>query len=137
MKNYYIVIILLFTLALSACRGDQQNKLIGVWEQIPFTEPDSIHTYWQFFAGDALFIYTIDEAMKDTTKFLKFAYNVDGSTFTVLTGQDDPPYSSAAPDARGEYWVDELSNSNLKMTKRKHPDGTTDAVYMRIELVKR
>lgn len=137
MKKFsYFISILLFIVLLSGCRKDQQNKLVGYWEQIPFYNPDStpIKTYWQFYAGDAVTIFHING---DETDSLQYTFNISGSVLDIFSGIDDPTYSPNARDPRGQYWVDYLKGDQLKATKRKHPDGTTDAVYMRIELVKR
>lgn len=135
-KSYLIIPFLFFVILISSCRGDQQNKLIGNWEQILFTDPETTTTkiYWQFYAGDALTIYRDNGVDVDS---LQYTYNVEGSIFDVFDGVDNPSYAPAARDARGQYWVDALSDGEFKATKRKHPDGTTDAVYMRVELVKR
>ena len=128
-------IILLFVALIGGCRGDQQNKLIGNWEQIPFTKPDTVKIFWQFYAGDALIKYTVVNDKKLDS--IHYSYNIDGSTFDIFKGTDNPEYLPSAGDPRGQYWVDKLSDSNFKITKRKHPDGSTDAVYLRIEMVKR
>jgi hypothetical protein len=135
-KNYLIIPFLFFVILMSSCRGDQHSKLIGNWEQIPFTDPDSTttSTYWQFYAGDALIIFKDNGTEVDS---LQYTYNIDGSVFDVFSGADDPGYGYDTRDPRGQYWVDALSNEQFKATKRKHPDGTTDAVYVRIEMVKR
>jgi len=39
---------------LFSCRGSQQDKLIGDWERIPFTQPTEVKNYWRFYSGDAL-----------------------------------------------------------------------------------
>lgn len=138
MKLYQkIFFSVLFVAVVAACRGDQQSKLIGTWEQISFYDPEvnTTKTMWEFYAGDAVHIYKVnDDATVDS---LKYTYNISGSTFEVFSGADDPEYLHAARDPRGSYWVDELKKSTFKITKRKHADGTTDAVYMRLEFVKR
>ncbi|HAM98911.1 MAG TPA: hypothetical protein DCQ26_09915 [Marinilabiliales bacterium] len=137
MKRNLIIASAIITLAVVAgCRGSQQNKLIGIWEKIPFSEPTSQSTYWQFFAGEALWVFDLDTTISatDTLNLIKYTYSIDGNIFEIF-GEGD--YGTAAGDPRGEYWVDELNNDYFKVTKRKHPDGTTDAAYLRIELAKR
>ena len=125
MKRNLIIASAIITLAVVAgCRGSQQNKLIGIWEKIPFSEPTSQSTYWQFFAGEALWVFDLDTTISATD-----------TLNLIIFGEGD--YGTAAGDPRGEYWVDELNNDYFKVTKRKHPDGTTDAAYLRIELAKR
>jgi len=134
-NNLAIILVLSLLMALVSCRGDQQNRLIGAWEQIPETEPDSTFSIiWQFYAGDAVVIYTNSGEKKDS---LQYTYDISGSTFYLRSGVDDPEYIADIRDPRGQYWVDELSNEQFKITKRSHPDGTTDAVYLRLELIKR
>lgn len=119
-----------------SCRGDQQNKLIGRWEQISFYDPETVteDKIWEFTAGEVLNIYSVvDEVIVDS---IQYNYDITGSEFQVVS-IDETGYAPAARDPRGTYWVDELTKSNFKITKRKHPDGTTEAVYMRLELVKR
>ena len=140
MKNYYTLFSLLFLVVLlSNCRGDDQNKLIGNWEQIPFTDPnDPVATptkiFWKFYAGDAVTIYRVTGEVTDS---LQYTYNISGQDFDIFSGIDDGQYLPAARDPRGQYWVDLLKDNQLKATKRKHPDGTTSAAFMRVELVKR
>jgi hypothetical protein len=137
MKNYYTLFSLLFLVVLlGSCRGDEQNKLIGNWEQIPFTNPDSTPTkiFWRFYAGDAVTIFRVSGEVTDS---LQYTYNISGQVFDVFPGIDDVQYLTAARDPRGQYWVDMLKDSQFKATKRKHPDGTTGAAFMRVELVKR
>ena len=53
---------LVVALSFATCKIDRQDKLVGVWRQVPFTDPDSITTvtYWTFYAGDVLEVYTIE-----------------------------------------------------------------------------
>ncbi len=136
MKNILgTIIVLLFVVLFGSCRGDQQNKLIGSWEQIPFAEPDTNKIVWHFYAGDAVVIYNV--IREEKTDSIHYSYNIDGTIFDVFEGANNPKYLPSAGDPRGQYWVDELSDSNFKITKRKHPDGSTDGVYLRFEMVKR
>lgn len=130
------IALVLFTLIWS-CRGDRQRKLIGNWEQISFYDPETITSkkIWKFTPGVDLIVYTqVGEEYIDSTHY---TYQVAGSVFDVFDGEASPVYLPAARDPRGQYWIDQLTSSNCKLTKRKHPDGTSDAVYMRVELVKR
>ena len=137
-NNIHLIIILFLVILLNGCRGDQRTKLIGNWEQIPFTDPETntSKTYWQFYAGDAVIIksYVDGIATKDS---LQYTYSIEGSVFDVYSGVDDPTYLPANRDPRGQYWIDQLTDDQFKITKRKHPDGSTSAVYVRVELVKR
>ena len=134
MKKFFGILILIATVAviISGCRGSQQNKLIGTWKQIPFTKPTGSETLWEFYAGDALVVSNYDTAgvFMDS---ISYTYSIDRSTFDVF---GDGTYLPGAGDPRGEFWVDELTDTNFKITKRKHPDGSTDGAYLRLEFVK-
>lgn len=136
-NNINLLLLLFFVILFSGCRGDQQTKLIGNWEQIPPSDPDAIATkvYWQFYAGDAVTIFSY--VGEEVTDSLRYTYSIEGSVFDVYSGIDDPGYSPAVRDVRGQYWIDQLTNDQFKITKKQHPDGTTDAVYLRLEFVKR
>jgi hypothetical protein len=127
---------------LFSCRGSQQDKLIGDWERIPFTQPTEVKDYWRFYSGDALEVFTLDNGVLDGDT-LKYTYSVDGKTFSIF---GDGAYYTAIKDIRGKYRVDELNDSYLKLTKTDHPVDTSgnswgDTVgsnpFIRIELVKR
>jgi hypothetical protein len=137
--NATAILVLAF---LFSCRGSQQNKLIGNWERVYFTEPTDVKIYWQFYAGDALDVYSNNPptAAGDT---VKYTYSIDGNSFSIFK---DGEYDAAAADIRGTYWVDQLNDSYFKVTKIEHPIdpsgnnwGDTVPVnpYLRIELVKR
>lgn len=133
MKNAVIILILAFTLLFIGCRNNEDQKLIGVWKEIPFVDPnDAPNTkLWSFYAGDALEIEITSTTGEVDT--LVYSYGIDGNTMNIF---GDAPYAPAAGDVRGEYWVDVLDKEFLKMTKRKHPDGSTDGAFLRKELVK-
>lgn len=133
---YFILVVLI-----GACHGSQQEKLIGTWEQIPWNDPKntSQQVLWKFYAGDLLTVYKVEDEVIIDSMF--YTYEVSGSDFGIYSYTEeegyDYTYLPGARDIRGSYWIDHLSDSNFKTTKIKHPDGTTDAVYLRIELVKR
>jgi hypothetical protein len=140
-QRIYKVLILILVVVFTSCRGSQQTKLISIWEQMTFREPTDIKTYWQFYAGDLLEIYQLDESKTpaDTLSIKTYQYDIDGISFNIFPpdGEDNSNYGKATGDVRGEYWVDELSSDYFKATRIKHPDGSTEAAYLRIELVKR
>lgn len=141
-RRIYKVLILTLVVFFTSCRGSQQSKLISVWEQITFREPtENSKTYWQFYDGDLLEIYQLDESQTpvDTLNIKTYQYDIDGISFHIFPpgGEDDSNYGAATGDVRGEYWVDELSSDYFKATRIKHPDGSTEAAYLRLELVKR
>ncbi len=133
MKNIVIILILAITIPFIGCRNKEDQKLVGVWKEIPFVKPEDAPEIklWNFYAGDALEIEsTSQEGEVDT---VQYTYDIDGSTLKIF---GDDPYGPATGDVRGEYWVDVLDKEYLKMTKRKHPDGSTDGAFLRKELVK-
>jgi hypothetical protein len=140
-RKLFQLSILILVVVLAGCRGSQQTKLIGVWENIPFIQPGDTVDYWKFYSGDLLEVFSLDESIEpaDTLSKIAYQYEVSGSVFSIFVaeGGENEDYVPGAGDPRGEYWVDELSNDNFKITKRKHPDGSTQSVYLRIELVKR
>ena len=162
MRIKTILPFLAIALCFATCKIDRQDKLVGVWRQVPFTDPDSItaYTYWTFYAGDVLEVFTIvkphetlsafnkrgtykrkvDVAEGDTVKYAIYVYSTIGKEVTIsyegVVGDDG--YISGSSDIRGTYWFDELKkNKRLKMIRRKTPDGTKGGAYSRIELVKK
>jgi len=131
-KIFGIVVLGIALIVVSGCRGSQQNKLIGAWKQVPYTKPDGSEIIWEFYAGDAVVVSNFDTAGVFIDS-VSYTYSIDRSTFNVF---GDGDYYQAQRDPRGEYWVDELGDSNFKITKRKHPDGSTDGVYLRLEFIK-
>jgi hypothetical protein len=128
------IIVVLF----ATCKGDYDNKIIGNWKQIPFTNPETATEikYWQFYAGDRLEIVTIN-ADSEPVDTMIFSYYIDKSTLDILDGPGgNGEYLPAAGDYRGQYWVDELNKKYFKISKRKHPDGSTDGAYLRVEMAK-
>lgn len=140
-RHIYKILILTLVVFFTSCRGSQQSKLISIWEQMTFREPTDIKTYWQFYAGDLLEIYRLDHSQTpaDTLSIKTYQYDIDGISFNIFSppGDDNTNYGTATGDPRGEYWVDELSSDSFKATRIKHPDGSTEAAYLRLELVKR
>lgn len=136
-----IVVALCFT----TCKIDRQNKLIGYWKEVPFTDPDSVEylTFWTFYSGDILElrqISNIDDGTKgDTISTKSYTYTTEGKELNIFaTGEDvNGNYFIGSGDIRGKYWMDELKKGKrLKIVRRKHPDGSTEAAYRRIELIK-
>lgn len=133
MKNTIIILILAFTIPFIGCRNKEDQKLVGTWKEIPFVKPEEAPeiNMWSFYSGDALEIESTNQTGEVDTVI--YTYDIDGSTLKIF---GEGAYSPASGDVRGEYWVDELDDKYLKMTKRKHPDGSTDAAFLRKELVK-
>ncbi len=130
----------------ASCKIDRQDKLVGYWKQIPFTDPDSSRTftYWTFYAGDILELYEINNtdtayAQGDTLSKRTFTYTTQGKELNIFSEgrENDDDYIIGSGDIRGKYWMDEIKKGKrLKIVKRKHPNGSSDGVYSRIELVK-
>ncbi len=62
MKKLSIILpFIVIAVCFANCKINRQDKLIGYWKQVPFTDPDSAvsETYWTFYAGDLLEIYTL------------------------------------------------------------------------------
>ncbi len=137
MKNIIIVFILVFTIPFIGCRNKEDQKLVGTWKEIPFIRPEEAPEIiiWSFYAGDALKIAKTSQSTGEVDSIL-FRYDIGGSTLKIFTGSGEDEYLPVAGDQCGEYWVDVLDDEYLKMTKRKHPDGSTDAAFLRKELVK-
>lgn len=133
MKKVLTIATLIFIVILTSCRGKDQY-LIGVWKEVPFVSPDSTNenSTWNFYAGDALVIKTIYKSDKKNDS-ISYTYSLSGSKLTIYGDWD---YQPAVGDIRGEYWVDVLKKKELKITKRKHPDGEKGGAYIRKEFVK-
>lgn len=140
MKNFIIVLAFGFSLLAIGCRGKKEEKLVGEWKQIPFVDPETVTSYnfWIFYPGDALIIK--DSVIEgDLIESIQYTYDLDGSKLRIF---GDWGYAPAAGDPRGEYWIDQLNDDYLKMTKRKHPadtawwGGSEEGAFLRIELVR-
>ncbi|MCQ2375490.1 MAG: hypothetical protein MJ069_06300 [Salinivirgaceae bacterium] len=130
-----------------SCKMDHQNRYIGVWERVSFSNPDSAdrRSEWTFYAGDKLEIATVyiegrkkDSTLNDTINFEQYVYSTEGHTLNIYGINGDEDYDPASGNIRGNYWVDELKKGKrIKMTRRQHPDGSTGAAFYRIELTKK
>lgn len=144
MKTLKIIIpFVAVALCFATCKIDRQDKMIGLWKQIPFTNPDSCNIqYWLFYAGDIMETYVMGfdsvGERTDTVSSKQYTYYTEGKTLVIFnTSGDDSDFIVGSTDIRGTYWVDELKKKKrFKMTRRKLPDGTKGGAYMRVELVK-
>ena len=62
MKKLSIILpFVIIALCFANCKINRQDKLIGSWKVVPFTDPDSATNikYWIFFAGDRLEVYSV------------------------------------------------------------------------------
>lgn len=128
MRNVILILILAFTLPFIGCRSGDQEKLVGTWKQIPYTNPEeaSDQNMWIFTGGNELTIKTIstEEIISDSV-VNEYTYDIDGDKLRIFDGLE--PHN-------GEYWVDVLDKEYLKMTKKKSSDGK--AAWVRYEFVK-
>lgn len=155
MKRSLMLAFVAVAICFASCKIDRQDKLIGYWKQVPFSDPDSVRTltYWTFYDGDVLELLTVSNPSlnaddtsanqtsqpSDTISLARYSYNTQGKELNISKqGENgDDYYFVGSDDIRGKYWMDELKKGKrLKMVKREHPDGSKGGVYMRIELVK-
>lgn len=136
MRNIYFILSIVLVILVSGCRGDDQNKLIGEWKYISHYEPGDTSIYWQFYAGDALTIYALDENRDIVGDTIKFTYSIEASVFNIYSGISGEGGNIDADfgDPRGEYNVELLKDNDFHILKQK--DDTDNYVYVRIELVK-
>ncbi len=146
----------------SSCKINRQDKMIGYWKQVPFSDPDSIQTarFWTFYDGDVLEVIDVkpkadssssgvsygpmpktkeDLNNCDTIQKLQYTYTTDGKELSIfMPGEEsDYLYIVGSPSICGEYWLDELKKGKrMKMVRRKQPGGIKGGAYLRIELVK-
>ena len=137
-KITLITFVLLSIVVLFGCRGSQEGRLVGYWKQVPFTAPETtLRTYyWQFYAGNTIVRETyIDNEISDSTDY---TYSIDGSILHIFptTDEQELSYEPGSGEPMGEFWVDLLTKEAMKATRVKHPDGTEDAAFLRIELIK-
>ena len=133
-KAFYILSVLIIVL-FSGCRGDQQETLIGSWEQISHYEPTGTRVFWQFYAGDALNLYIVDADNQLIGDTIKYTYGIESSTFNIFPGINNEGSISDVRDPSGEYWVEIIKNDEFKATKQL--DGNGNNAYSRVELIKR
>lgn len=150
----------------SSCKINRQDKMIGYWKQVPFSDPDSVETmkFWTFYDGDVLEVVTVkpktdstqngqlasylpgsmpktkeDLNNCDTVELTQFTYTTEGKELSIfLPGEDsDSKYIVGSHSICGEYWLDELKKGKrMKMVRRRQPGGEKGGAYLRIELVK-
>lgn len=137
-KSIFFLFAIISVAMLFGCRGSQQNRLVGYWKQVPFTNPETTSQtyYWQFYAGSgAVRERYIDNVLEDS---VSYTYSIDGSVLSIFaaTTEQEEAYLPSSGEPLGEFWVDVLTNEKLKATRRKHSDGSEDAAFLRIEMVK-
>ncbi len=150
----------------SSCKINRQDKMIGYWRQVSFSDPDSVETvkFWTFYDGDVLEIVTVKpktDSTKngqlasylpasmpktkedlndcDTVQIIQYTYTTEGKELSIfMPGEDaDKQYIVGSHSICGEYWLDELKKGKrMKMVRRKQPGGEKGGAYLRIELVK-
>ena len=115
MKTLTIIIpFVAVLLCFATCKIDRQDKMIGLWKQIPFTAPDSCEIkYWLFYAGDILETYVVGldsvGERTDTLSTNQYTYYTEGKTLVISsTTGDDDDFVVGSKDIRGTYWIDEL-----------------------------
>ena len=142
MKKISIILSLVaIALCFASCKINRQDKLIGYWKVVPFTDPDSAAavTYWIFYAGDRLEVYslsTVDSLgnhtdiseltasqtqnkveKSDSAIFASLSTRhrglVAGDTvrFSVFSYNTDGKIIKGSHDICGKYWMDEIKKN--------------------------
>lgn len=102
MRIKTILPFLAVALCFATCKIDRQDKLVGIWRQVPFTDPDSVSTitYWTFYAGDVLEVFTIET---DRSKWKdSAAYPVTADTAGVASRMNRGTYKRKVEVAVGD-----------------------------------
>ena len=133
MKKTFYILSLLVVIFFSSCHKSDQAALIGYWEQIPHTKPDSVQIFWQFYPGDALDLYEVIHG--EVVDTITFTYTIESSTLGVVVNDMTEFSSRGLADQSGEYWVDVLKKDDFKATKSQDAEGSY--VYNRIELIRK
>ena len=136
----FIAIVMCF----ATCKINRQDKLIGNWKLVPFTDPDSAVavTYWTFYAGDLLEIYSLSTV--DSTGKKPNVSNTDDQEESNVDESDNQADSVAATALkarkgtmrRGLNIGDTLSfasysyNTDGKIVNILMPDLSADANYI-------
>ncbi len=107
MKKLSIILpFVIIALCFANCKINRQDKLIGSWKVVPFTDPDSATNikYWIFFAGDRLEVYSV-------------------STVDSLGNRSDP--ETIVSKSNGQVPTDSAIYAMLGSRKRKVIAGDT------------
>lgn len=148
----------------SSCKINRQDKMIGYWRQVSFSDPDSVEfvKFWTFYDGDVLVVMSVkpktdstsngqlasnismpktkeDLENCDTVQLIQYTYTTDGKELSIfMPGEEsDSQYIVGSHSICGEYWLDELKKGKrMKMVRRRQPGGEKGGAYLRIELVK-
>ncbi len=107
MKKLSIILpFVIIALCFANCKINRQDKLIGSWKVVPFTDPDSATNikYWIFFAGDRLEVYSV-------------------STVDSLGNRPDP--ETIVSKSNGQVPTDSAIYAMLGSRKRKVIAGDT------------
>ena len=138
MKKLSIILpFVIIALCFANCKINRQDKLIGSWKVVPFTDPDSALSvsYWIFFAGDRLEVYSVSnvdslknhpEPTEEAVK--KSSNNVEKSDSAII--------ASIKSRKRGVLPGDTVSfevfsyNTDGKIINILKPDASANANYI-------
>lgn len=137
MKKLSIILpFVIVALCFANCKINRQDKLIGSWKVVPFTDPDSATTkaYWIFYAGDRLEVYSVStvdslgnhiEPTEETTKKSNDDYKSDTAIINSIKARK-----------RGLIVGDTVSfevfsyNTDGKIINILLPDAAANAFYI-------
>lgn len=100
MKKLSIILsFIVIAMCFATCKINRQDKLIGYWKLVPFTDPDSAvsETYWVFYAGDLLEVYSLSTI--DSTGHKPKPANTDDQNNSSDQNTDNQNDSSADNNA--------------------------------------
>ena len=143
MKKLSIILpFIVIAMCFATCKINRQDKLIGYWKLVPFTDPDSAvsETYWTFYAGDLLEVYSLS-TVDSTGHKPATADDQNNSSDDNSDNQDDSAVAAALKARKGTMRRglnigDTLSfasysyNTDGKIINILMPDLSADANYV-------
>jgi hypothetical protein len=139
MKKISIILpFVIIALCFANCKINRQDKLIGSWKVVPFTDPDSATNvkYWIFYAGDRLEVYSLStvDSLGNRPDSTTVIGKSDKNNSTVKT--DSAIYASLASRNRKVIIGDTLTfevfsyNTDGKIVNILSTDASADSKYI-------
>lgn len=110
-KSLYAISLLSFTIfLLMSCAKSKENKLIGTWKLIDYSDPNSADsTTWEFKADGTLWV------MKDTTHIDTSVYDFQSHSMRYYVQISGLGTSKTDDDWDGLYHIDKLTKDVLML----------------------
>lgn len=131
----HIIIFLILVMAFLGCRKRYETDIVGMWQLVPFNQPDTNDVYiWEFGGADILKRYAIPNhgTEADTLENIYFISKDIRYVYVEIDTSDLHPFLPMH-DEEGKYRIDYLKDGILKISRISMPGGSTEAAYLRRE----